>query len=344
MKQPSSVLAELDDWGILSSFLPEGWQQKARECGALTRARGIAGPDALLRILLIHIANGCSLAETSVRAGQLGLGQLNQSAVYKRLRSAEEWLRWMAEQMRASLGFTAPKLAQRVRAVDATTITEPGSTGTDWRIHYAINLANLQCDFFQLTDVKGGEAWRRFPVMKGDIMLGDRGYANPNGVAHVVEPGGEVVVRLNRKSLPLFDKEGNRLNAVHLARGLRPNQKFEWEAWVQTGRGKKVGSLQCHVLTGLDRRTRAHHIRSEQFRLQVTWHFRPAGHVDRRQECEDDAAGRLHNHSECRCEGILGRGAARRHCSGRHRRATHAGVGTGHGDYWRALRQQSQIS
>ena len=75
----------------------------------------------------------------------------------------------MAEQMRVSLGFTAPKIAQRVRAVDATAITEPGSTGTDWRIHYAINLANLQCDFFQLTDVKGGEAWRRFPVMKGGV-------------------------------------------------------------------------------------------------------------------------------------------------------------------------------
>src|ERR1035437_1838853 len=29
MKQPSSVLAELDDWSILSSFLPEGWRQKA---------------------------------------------------------------------------------------------------------------------------------------------------------------------------------------------------------------------------------------------------------------------------------------------------------------------------
>jgi hypothetical protein len=113
MKQPSSVLAELDDWSILCLFLPQGWQQKAHECGALTRARGIAGPDALLRILLIHIASGCSLAETSVRAEQLGLGKLNPSAVYNRLRSAEEWLRWMAEQMRASLGFTAPKLAER---------------------------------------------------------------------------------------------------------------------------------------------------------------------------------------------------------------------------------------
>ena len=234
------MLAELDDWGILSSFFPEGWRQKARECGALTRARGIAGPDALLRILLIHIANGCSLAETSLRAEQLGLGQLNPSAVYRRLRSAEEWLRWMAEQMRASLGFRVPKLAQRVLAVDATAITEPGSTGTDWRIHYAIDLATLQCDFFLLTDVKGGETWRRFPVMKGDIMLGDRGYANPNGVAHVVEAGGEVVVRLNRKAMPLFEKNGKRLNPVHLARKLKPNQNLEWETWVHANGGNKI--------------------------------------------------------------------------------------------------------
>ena len=240
MKEPLSVLAELDDWGILSSFFPEGWRQKARECGALTRARGIAGPDALLRILLIHIANGCSLAETSLRAEQLGLGQLNPSAVYRRLRSAEEWLRWMAEQMRGSLGFRVPKLAQRVLAVDATAITEPGSTGTDWRIHYAIDLATLQCHFFLLTDVKGGETWRRFPVMKGDIMLGDRGYANPNGVAHVVEVGGEVVVRLNRKAMPLFDNNGKCLNPVHLARKLKPNQNLEWETWVHANGGEKI--------------------------------------------------------------------------------------------------------
>ena len=240
MNQPLSTLAELDDWSILSSFLPEGWQQKACQCGALKRARGLAGPEALLRILLIHIANGCSLAETSVRAEQLGLGHLNQSAVYKRLRSSAEWLRWMGDQMRARLGFIVPKIAQRVLAVDATTISEPGSTGTDWRIHYAINLSNLQCDYFLLTDVKGGETWRRFPVQSGDIMLGDRGYSNSNGVAHVVAAGGEVVVRLNRKSLPLFDKKGKRLNAVHLARKLRPNQNLEWGAWVHTENGKKI--------------------------------------------------------------------------------------------------------
>jgi hypothetical protein len=123
--------------------------------GALTRARGITGADALLRVLLIHIANGCSLVETSVQ--QMGIGQLNASAIYKRLRSAEEWLRWMADQLRTSLGMVRPKTRERVRVADATTISEPGSTGTDWRIHYAVDLATLQCDFFELTDVRGGE-------------------------------------------------------------------------------------------------------------------------------------------------------------------------------------------
>ena len=235
MKRPRPPVEELDDWDVVRSFLPEGWAQKARECGALIRARGVSGPDALLRVLLIHVANGCSLAETSVRAEQIGLGQLNQSAIYKRLRSAEDWLRWMADQMRARLGMARPQVRQRVRAADATSISEPGSTGTDWRIHYAINLATLQCDFFELTDVRGGETWRRFPVAPGDILLGDRGYSNPNGVRHVVKAGGDLVVRLNRLALPLFGEDEKRLDVVKTARKLKPRQNMECAAWVGNG-------------------------------------------------------------------------------------------------------------
>ncbi len=243
MKQPAAALEELDDWGILCSFLPEGWDQKARECGALTRARGISGADALLRVLLIHIASGCSLAETSVRAQQMGLGRLNPSAVYKRLRAAEEWLRWMADQLRVSLGIVRPQAGQRVRVVDATSISEPGSTGTDWRIHYGFNLADLQCDFFELTDVGGGETWRRFPVVPGDILLGDRGYSNPNGVGHVIEAGGHVVVRLNREALPLFDETKQRLDVVRVAGRLKRNQNMEYPAWVQHQGNRIPGRL-----------------------------------------------------------------------------------------------------
>jgi len=233
MSQTAVVFEELDDWEVLCSFLPAGWEDKAREYGALVRARGVADAPALLRTLLIHIATGCSLAETSVRARQMGLGQLNAAAVYKRLRSAEEWLRWLAEQTRADLGMVAPTGGRRVRAVDATAVSEPGSTGTDWRIHYALNLQTLQCDFFELTDGQGGEAWRRFPVLSGDILLGDRGYSNPPGVQHVVKAGGDVVVRLNRSSLPLWDAQGRRLAVLKPARTLSPKQTGEWVAGVR---------------------------------------------------------------------------------------------------------------
>jgi ribose 1,5-bisphosphokinase PhnN len=36
-------------------------------------------------------------------------------------------------------------------------------------------------------------------------MLGGRVYAAPSGVAHVLGSGGDVIVRLNRQALPLFD-------------------------------------------------------------------------------------------------------------------------------------------
>lgn len=240
MEQATVLLEELEDWEVLLSFLPEGWQQRARDSGALSRARGVSDAEALLRLLLIHIAVGCSLVETSVRARQMGLGQLNSTAIFKRLRRAEEWLRWMAEQMWGSLGMSRPLGPRRVRAVDATCVSEPGSTGTDWRIHYAINLANLQCDFFQVTGAEGGETWRRFPVREGDILLGDRAYATPPGVRHVMEERGDVVVRWNRQSLPLFEARGRRWDALQAARVLKPKQSAEWMARVGDSRGAGI--------------------------------------------------------------------------------------------------------
>ena len=70
-----------------------------------------------------------------------------------------------------------------MRALDAPSVSEPGSTGTDLRVHYAINFANLPCDFFELTGVEGGDTLRRIPVRAGDILMGYRIYATPVGVA-----------------------------------------------------------------------------------------------------------------------------------------------------------------
>lgn len=44
--------------------LDEDWQAKARELGAMRRGRDFTDPDVLLRVLLIHLGQGCSLRET----------------------------------------------------------------------------------------------------------------------------------------------------------------------------------------------------------------------------------------------------------------------------------------
>jgi hypothetical protein len=182
------------DWSILSTFLPPGWAEMARTTGALRRVRDFPDAESLLRVLLLHVANGFSLAETAVRARQLGVN-VSAVAIFKRLRASEEWLRWLADQERGNQRMPMESQGRPVRAVDATTVSEPGSTGTDWRVHYAVNLANLQCDFFELTDAQGGETLRRIPVRRGDIILGDRLYATPVSVAYVQNAHADLVVR-----------------------------------------------------------------------------------------------------------------------------------------------------
>jgi hypothetical protein len=221
-----------ENWSILRTFLPTGWKEMARTTGALRRARDIPDAESLLRLLLLHVINGYSLAETAARARQLGM-ELSAVALFKRLRASEEWLRWLAEQQRGKQPVAVESQGRPVRLVDATTVSEPGSTGTDWRVHYVVNLANLQCDFFELTDVKGGETLRRIPIRPGDIMLGDRIYATPVGVAHVKAAQADILVRLNRQSLPVFDAEGNALDVLSLFRKMKVGQIQQWRTQVK---------------------------------------------------------------------------------------------------------------
>lgn len=237
MKRSAGSIAELENWDILVQFLPPGWAEQAWRLGAMRRARYIKDPAVVLRILLMHVALGCSLAETAARAKAAGLAQISAVGVFKRLRAAGEWFRWLAQQMRGTAELPLEITGRRLRAVDATAVHEPGSTGTDWKIHYALNLADLQCDFFQLTPVEqGGETFRRVPVVAGDILMGDRVYAAPPGVSHVVNGGADVIVRVNRTGLPLYNGHGRRVNVLPRLQRLGSAPR-EWPAWVRNTNG-----------------------------------------------------------------------------------------------------------
>jgi hypothetical protein len=239
-----------EDWDVLRRLLPPGWEAAAKDLGALRRARGIPDASTLLRTLLVHLADGCSLQETAALVGQAGWCSVSAVALFKRLRASGEWLRWMAERLWRRSEPALRVAGRRLRAVDATTVQEPGSTGTDWRVHYVLDLASLACDFFEVTDARGGETFRRIPVAAGDLLLGDRVYGTPPGVAHVLGAGGSVLVRVNQKALPLRDFGGDRFPLALRVAGLGGGRLGDWPTRVVHGDTAHAGRLVARPLPG----------------------------------------------------------------------------------------------
>lgn len=188
--------------------------------------------ESLLRTLRVHRADGGSLKETALRVCQAGLGKISSVGLFKRLRAAGPWLAWMAAALR---GEKRPVAAGRHGvAVDATTVCEHGETGSVYRMHGCVNLANLPCEFLELTDVQGGEKFARFPVAEGDWIMGDRGYSNANGVDSVRRNGGPVLRRAHPMSLPMYGQRGGeKLDVLAELKGMKIGEVREFQAWVK---------------------------------------------------------------------------------------------------------------
>ena len=194
-----------EDWDVLSTFFPADWRDLAVESGALKGLRKDKSADGLLRVLLMHLGCGHSLRETVARARQAGLADLSDVALMKRLRKSRDWLHALCVALFEERGVALSAAGGfEVRVVDATLVKEPGRTGSLWRLHYSVRLPSLVCDHFRITPFAGagtGESFTQFPVRRGDLVLGDRGYSSARGIAHVAAAGGRVAVRVNTGSL-----------------------------------------------------------------------------------------------------------------------------------------------
>jgi len=239
-----------EDWNILVGMLPPRWQGTARLSGAVARLRGFESVNEVLRVLLMHVGCGYSLRETAVRARAAGLAEVSDVTLLNRLRQAEGWLQYLCQALLAESGvqWRGRQPRWRVRALDGTVIKEPGRTGAHWRIHYSLRLPELTCHGLVITARKGaqtGESLERFPAA-GDLILADRGYCPPAGVARVRRQGADIIVRLN-SAVPLFAADDRRfpllaeLHQLPAAGSLR-----EWTVWMHGG-DERVGGRLCAV-------------------------------------------------------------------------------------------------
>src|SRR5258708_16974073 len=99
-----------EDWQVLTSLFPEGWDRQAKETGAMERQRGITSAETLLRLFLLHIARGYSLRETSVRAEEAGLATSPTWGCSSGLGGPGEcWIRYVPRLLRRTGGRSPPQ-------------------------------------------------------------------------------------------------------------------------------------------------------------------------------------------------------------------------------------------
>ena len=249
-------LSRLDgDWQLLRVQLPSGWQQAARTTRAIRRDVGpLSDPERLLRLVLGHAAGDQSFRGVVAHARASELCAVSDVALFKRERQCGDWLQWIIGAMLADTLGELPDRPMRMRLVDASCASKPGSTGTDFRLHVDVDLPSRRFTSVELTDKRGGESFKRFAVEPGDLMVGDRAYGTAGGIAHVVGQRGHVLVRINAVSLPLWTGDGGRrtqrLDPLKLAGTLEAGQSVEAPVEIRPSEGDPiVGRLCIHALT-----------------------------------------------------------------------------------------------
>jgi hypothetical protein len=241
-----------EDWKLLTSFFPENWKELAATTNALKGLRKNKSAENMLRTLLIHLACGCSLRETAVRAKKACLSDLSAVALWKRLRKSKEWLYSLCLALFEQQGIECSRQGGfQVRLFDATTVKEPGKTGGLWRIHYSVRLPSLSCDFFNLAQTHGqgtGESLLRFPIRPRDYIIADRVYSTARGIHYAQSQGAYVAIRLNPQSLPLRDLANMDFSLLKVLKSIRkPGQTKSWPVMIADGDGGFVEGRLCAV-------------------------------------------------------------------------------------------------
>jgi hypothetical protein len=234
-------------WEYLLSMLPAkvDLEASARDKGALLRRRVIQSAETLLRLALAYCC-GLSLRQTSCWAHLQGLGKLSQVGVMKCLRRSAAWLEFLVVTKLAERAECRQIQGLRLRLVDATTVSAPGSQGTDWRVHLGFDLGSLTIDAVELTGAEGGESLSRFQVGAREVLIGDRGYAHRRGLWSVRQAGGDFLVRSTWQNLPLQTLGGEPFDLLRAARSLPEGEVGEFA--VQTVATRKVPAMAARMI------------------------------------------------------------------------------------------------
>ncbi len=208
--QPQAADLLGDAWTTeLLPRLPANFQTKAYELQVFQRARGLSSPSDLLRGLLAYALHGFSSRVWAAWAVLIGLATISERAWCGWLRRASPWLLWLlGELLAAELPATPLSLpsARRLLLVDASRLPLIGGRGDAWRLHLAYDLLAARMAQLLVSDQTTAERLTHFEVAPGDIHVADSGYGYRVNLLHVVQAGGDVVLRIHPATCPLLSE------------------------------------------------------------------------------------------------------------------------------------------
>ena len=244
---------ENSQWNALLSYLPADFRELAVEHKQLETQYGnakVTTADDLLRFIFLHVGPNLPLRQTVALAVEGGGPKLSPMRLHMKMRKAAPYLRVLVQSVAAGAGAARAELwcGYEMISCDASAVSGPGSEGTDARLHTAVRLSDLSFKQVEVTDVSGGETLRRFDWEAGELAIVDRGYANAPGIAWVIDHGADVLVRVNRGSLPLFDRDGTRIDVLQRLRALRVDSPCEWTVQIDHVEKKKHRIIQGRLI------------------------------------------------------------------------------------------------
>jgi hypothetical protein len=256
------------DWESLQEKWGVDLESTAKETKAIQRKRGISNAKDLLRLILYYAISGWSLRLVGAWALLNGIGSLSDVAVLKRLRNSKHWVgKLVVTIMQKRLSALKRMPGVRLRVVDATTISIPGSKGIDWRMHLSFDLGNLCLDGLEITDKYGGESLARFEAQNNEILVADGAYPFASGMAPVLTAGAGLIVRINWRNVPVLGPDGQRFEIIPWLKTLtKLSEKLIWmntpQGWFQF---RLIASpIPPDKIEEARRRTRLRHQRKQQ--------------------------------------------------------------------------------
>ena len=202
----------LDRWSSIVSHLSSlmDLEASARTHRALLRRRGVRSAADLLHLALLHGPGGLSLRAAASHATEAGTADLCDVSLLDRLRNAGDFLADVLSHLLADRAGQAPTDgALRLSLVDGSTISAPGSAGSDWRLHARYEPARGGFADLVITEARTAEALCHVAVHPGDVLVKDRGYARVRNFAHARAEGADFLTRIGWRSVKLFDSSGH---------------------------------------------------------------------------------------------------------------------------------------